>query len=109
MTKRKKIPSSEGYHPTGLKGKDIGLFYRDLKRAKDAEEAANIAQTYEEKAASNVGNVSGLTKKQRRVQHVLQQQLLKQQKKQQKIQQKKQQTIVSHKYYVLSFNIFSYR
>lgn len=99
MTNKKKIPAgegNEGYRPTGLKGKDIGLFYRDMKRAKNAEEAAKIAETYEKKAAaSGADNFSGLTKRQRRAQRFLEQQLRK--------KQQQKSTIVSCKY---SFSVF---
>lgn len=48
--------------PKGLRGKDIGLFYRDVRRARNAEEAAQIAETY----AKKVSEYKGTTIKERR-------------------------------------------
>lgn len=36
--------------PVGLKGRDIGLFYRDISRATSAEESIKVTELYIEKA-----------------------------------------------------------
>lgn len=57
--------------PQGLRGRLIGLFYRDIARAKSAKEAAVVADSYAKIASQQSFNdVSGLTKKQRRAQHI---------------------------------------
>lgn len=56
--------------PKGLRGKDIGLFYRDVRRARNAEEAAQIAETY----AKKVSEYKGKTNKERREERFLRKQ-----------------------------------
>lgn len=41
--------------PEGLRGKDIGLYYRDISRAKNAQEAAKVAEIYDKKSKEITG------------------------------------------------------
>lgn len=55
-------PEKRSHRPPGLRGKDIGLFYRDVKRAQNAEEAAQVAEKYAEKVSQYVNSGGNKTK-----------------------------------------------